>query len=79
MSDGPSNQYNKKSNFYLFTHLLSHLDLICAARNVSEVDHEKEAADDVGAVIKITTDFLVAYGKDIVDYSIFVIKVKNNL
>lgn len=76
LSDGPSNQYKNKSNFYLFTqHLVNLLDLKSATWNFSEAGHGKGAADGVGAVIKRTADSLVAHGEDIPDYTTFVVKM----
>lgn len=64
-SDGPTNQYKNKSNFYLFYYYCKLFKFKNYTWNFTGSGHGKSEADGAGAAVKQHCDRLVARGKDI--------------
>lgn len=72
VSDGPSNQYKQKANFYLLTKNMSERGIKLATWNFHESGHGKGAPDGVGGTLKRLANQYVSQGGDITDSSSFV-------
>ena len=63
-SDGPSNQYKNKTNFFLFKKWCKNKK-VKGTWNFTGAGHGKSGADSVGGFLKDFLDTLVACGKDV--------------
>ena len=64
-SDGPTNQYRNKTNFYLFSTKLFEYGFHSGTWNFFESAHGKGAPDAVGGALKRKADRLVNNGQDL--------------
>lgn len=78
LSDSPTNQFSNKKIFYLFSNEIKRYvpNIQKVSWNYSESGHGKGAPDGIGAVLKRTSDRIVAHSKDIPDLESFVEHLK---